>query len=74
MKTGVKVIIVLAIAIIVAFAAVTAIKRAKQRAAKVPVAKIYPVVVKSYIPKISKVKLTLPAITIVQNDKNCSKT
>ncbi len=70
MKTGVKVIIVLAIAIIVAFAAVTAIKRAKQRAARVPVAKIYPVVVKSYTPKISKVKLTLPAITIVQNDKN----
>lgn len=70
MKTGVKVIIVLVIAAIVAFAAVTAIKRAKERALKVPVATIYPIVVKSYTPKLSKVKLTLPAITIVQNDKN----
>ena len=70
MKTGVKIVIALVIAAIVAFAAITAIKRAKERAAKVPVAKIYPIVVKSYVPKISHVKLTLPAITIVQNDKN----
>ncbi len=70
MKTGIKVIIAIVIAVAIVISAVIAIKRAKQRASKIPVATIYAVVVHAYTPKISKVKLTLPVIATVQNDKN----
>lgn len=50
--------------------AVKAVKNAKARNNAAPVAKIYPIVVKTMTPKYEKVTLTLPYLAEVENDKD----
>ena len=49
---------------------VEVIKKARAKDATTPKAKIYPIVVSSMTPKISQVKLTLPYLAEVANDKD----
>ena len=49
---------------------VKAVKKARAKDAATPKAKIYPIVVSSMTPKISQVKLTLPYLAEVANDKD----
>ncbi len=49
---------------------VKAVKNAKAKDAAQPVAKIYPIVVPTLTPKLAKVKLTLPFLAEVANDKD----
>ncbi len=65
-----KIIIGLAVVVALALAGIKAVKQAKAKDASQPQAKIYPVVVSKLSPKISKVKLTLPYLAIVGNDKD----
>lgn len=65
-KIAVGVIVVIAIGA----AGAKAIKNAKEKDASLPVAKIYPIVVKHLSPKIKNVKLTLPYLAEVANDKD----
>lgn len=49
---------------------VKAIKNAKAKDAAQPIAKIYPIVVSTLTPKLAEVKLTLPFLAEVANDKD----
>lgn len=70
MNKFVKIIIgVVVLALLVALGA-KAVKKARQKDAHAPKAKIYPVVVSQMTPKVSQVELTLPYLAEVGNDKD----
>ena len=68
MKKIVKTLIILGVVALLIIAGVKIIKTKKAAAAKIPTAKIYPVITKAYIPKMQDVTLTLPYLTLVGND------
>jgi multidrug efflux pump subunit AcrA (membrane-fusion protein) len=70
MSKIIKVIILLLLIAVVVFVAITKLKAKEQRNASAPQAKIYPIVVDTLTPKESDVKLTLPYLAEVQNDKD----
>jgi len=65
-KTIISIVIVVAIII----GGTIAIKKAKQRELQIPIAKAYEVVVSTQKVKSDSVKVTLPYLAIVQNDKD----
>ena len=65
-KIGLGVVVVAALVA----GGVKAVKKARAKDAATPKAKIYPIVVSSMTPKISQVKLTLPYLAEVANDKD----
>lgn len=70
MSKPIKIIItVVVLALLVALAA-KAVNEARQKDVAAPKAKIYPVVVSQMIPKASQVRLTLPYLAEVGNDKD----
>lgn len=65
-----KSIIWITIVVIILIAAVVIVKKAKSKDEAAPVAQSYSVVVKTMIPKITEVNLTLPYLAISKNDKD----
>ena len=65
-KIGLGVVVVAALGV----AGVKAVKKARAKDKAIPTAKIYPVVVSKMSPKVSQVKLTLPYLAQVANDKD----
>ncbi len=65
-----KKIIFLIIVVILVALGVRAIKHKKAMEAKIPLAKKYEVVIKSFTPKVEDVLLTLPYLAIGQNEKD----
>jgi len=70
MSKYIKIIIALLVVAGLGIAGVKKIKEARAKDASLPKAKIYPIVVKTLNPKMSKVKLTLPYLAEVANDKD----
>jgi len=70
MSKIIKVGVVLLLVAGVVFIAITKLKEKEARNASAPEAKIYPIVVKTLSPKEKDVKLTLPYLAEVQNDKD----
>ncbi len=70
MKTLLKVIIVVAIIVGLGVLGAKKIRAVKETDASIPTAKIYPIVVKTFIPKIEDVKITLPYLSEVANDED----
>ena len=68
MKKIVKIIIAIVVVALLIVAAVKTVKAKKAAEAKIPVAKTYPIVAKSYTPKLAHVRLTLPYLAVVGND------
>ncbi len=68
MKKIVKIIIAVVVVALLIVAAVKTIKAKKAAQARIPVAKTYPIVAKTYTPKLSGVRLTLPYLAVVGND------
>ena len=69
-KKFLKLIIFLAVVGALIFLAIRTIKHKKAQEAKIPTAKVYPVVVNSIEVKPSDVELTLPYLGLVQNENN----
>jgi len=65
-KIGIGVIVI----VLLTINGMRVIKKARMKDTQAPKAKLYPVVVSHLIPKISDVKLTLPYLAEVQNDKD----
>ena len=65
-KIGIGVIVVAGLVI----GGVKAVKKARAKDANMPQATIYPLVVKQFTPKVEEVKLTLPYLAEVANDKD----
>jgi biotin carboxyl carrier protein len=70
MKKIVKILIVVVIVAALAILGMKAVKAKRAREASAPVATIYPVVVKKYIPYYGKVELTLPYLATVINEED----
>ena len=70
MSKALNIVIGVLVVVGLGLAGAKAIKNAKDKDAKTPVAKIYPIVVSQMNPKISNVKLTLPYLAEVNNDKD----
>lgn len=70
MKTLLKVIVSLVIVSALVLLGIKAVKNKKAKEASSPIAKIYPIVVKTMHPKSSKVKLTLPYLAIGMNESD----
>ena len=70
MKKIVKIGVVLLIIAVIVFIAVSRLLEIRTRNAELATAKVYPIVVKEMSPKITDVKLTLPYLAEVQNDKD----
>jgi len=70
MSKIIKVVIALLLIAAVVFVAITKLKEKEARNASAAEAKIYPIVVKRLLPKESEVKLTLPYLAEVENDKD----
>jgi len=70
MSKIVKIGIGVAIAVALVAGGIKAVKKARAKDANTPKAKIYPVVVSTMTPKISHVRLTLPYLAEVANDKD----
>ena len=62
--------IVIIVVVIIILLGIFAVKRAKSREENKPVAKQYPVVVRTIKPVETNVRLTLPYLAIAQNDKD----
>jgi len=69
-KTLLKVSISLAVVAALGIGGVKAVQQARAKDASTPKAKIYPIVVKTLMPKLKEVKLTLPYLAEVSNDKD----
>jgi hypothetical protein len=65
----VKILVVLVVVAVLAMGGIKAIKKARAKDAAAPKAKIYPIVVSQMSPKLENVKLTLPFLATVDNDK-----
>ncbi|HFS67721.1 MAG TPA: efflux RND transporter periplasmic adaptor subunit [Flavobacteriia bacterium] len=70
MKKYSKIIITAIVLIVLVIAGISLIKKAKQKDENAPIAKTYDVVVAKETVKQDSVKLTLPYLAIVQNDKD----
>ncbi len=70
MKKALKVLLFLAITAMIVIGGMQLIKKKKAEEAQTPKAKVYPIVAKTIVPKLSQLKLTLPYLAIVQNDKD----
>ena len=70
MSKFIKILIGFIVVVALALSGAQAIKNAKQKDAAMPKAKIYPIVSKVYAPTLKKVKLTLPFLATVKNDKD----
>lgn len=70
MNKYIKIGLSIAVVIGLGMAGVKAIKEAKSKEASVSVAKIYPIVVKTISPKKEQVRLTLPYLAEVRNEKD----
>jgi len=70
MKKIVKIGVVLLVIAAIVFVAVSRLLEIRKRNAELATAKIYPIVVKEMSPKITDVKLTLPYLAEVANDKD----
>ncbi len=70
MKKIVKIGVVLLIIAAIVFIAVSRLLEIRKRNAELAIAKVYPIVVKEMSPKITDVKLTLPYLAEVANDKD----
>ncbi len=70
MKKFIKIIIAIIIVGIVVFVAVTRLMEVRAKNAALPTATIYPIVVKTMVPKVSNVELTLPYLAQVENDRD----
>lgn len=65
-KIGLSIAVIAALGV----AGVKKVKEARAADAKIPKAKVYPIVVKSMTPKVVDAKLSLPYLAEVQNDKD----
>jgi len=70
MSKYIKIIIGIVVIVGLGFVGVKKIKSARAKDASLPKAKIYPIVVSSIQPKVTNVKLTLPYLAEVKNDKD----
>ncbi len=70
MKKIVKIGIIVIIIVAIVFIAVSRLLEIRKRNAELATAKVYPIVVKDMSPKIIDVKLTLPYLAEVANDKD----
>ena len=70
MKKYIKPIIIAIVLIVIVIAGINLVKKAKKKDADAPIAKTYDVVVAKETVKSEEVKLTLPYLAIVQNDKD----
>ena len=70
MKTFFKLILTIAVVAGLLMLGKKAVMKAKEKEAMAKTAKIYPVVVSSFTPKLKEVKLTLPYLAQVENDKD----
>lgn len=70
MKKVVKALIILLVIAVAAIVGAKVIKAKRAKEAKAPVAKVYPIVAKTMVPKVGDVKLTLPYLAEVANDKD----
>jgi len=70
MSKIVRIIIVIGVIAGLGFVAITKLKAKREANSAAQKAKIYPIVVKSLSPEIQKVKLTLPYLALVANDKD----
>ena len=70
MSKYIKIIIAVIVIAGLGIAGVKKIKAARAADASLPKAKVYPIVVKTMSPKVSEVKLTLPYLAEVANDKD----
>jgi len=66
LKIGLSIVVIAALGL----GGIKAIQIAKAKDASTPKAKIYPIVVSAMTPKIQRVKLTLPFLAVVDNDKD----
>jgi len=67
-----KIIIIIVLVLILAISGIKVIKKTRKKEASLPVAKVYPISVKSMKPIFTNVKLTLPYLSEVENDKDVS--
>jgi hypothetical protein len=70
MNKVIKVGVILLVIAGLGFVAITKLKAKREANATAAKAEIFPIVVKTISPKIEKVKLTLPYLAIVENDKD----
>ncbi len=70
MNKYVKIVFVVAIVAGLVFLAISRLLEIKKRNAHMATAKVYPIIVKEMSPKITNVKLTLPYLAEVANDKD----
>ncbi len=70
MKKLLKVLVLLVVIALLVIGGVKLIKKAKAKEASLKPPKIYPVVVSKMTPKIDNVRLTLPYLAVVGNDKD----
>jgi len=70
MKKIVKVVIALIIVALLVVLGIRKIKAKKEAESKIPTAKIYPIVVDKFTPKVANVSLSLPYLAIVQDDND----
>ena len=70
MKKIIKIFIGLFVVILIVAGAVTLVKKRKQEDAKIPTAKIYPLVVQAIEPTKGHITTTLKYLAMVKNDKN----
>ena len=69
-KKNKKTLIWTVVTVLIIFAGVLAIKRAKNRENKIPAAKVYPIVTSVITPELSETELTLPYLALTKNDKD----
>ena len=63
-----KTIIWIIVVVVILALGIRVVKKAQKRDAEAPVAKTYPMVIKTFKPELKEVTLTLPYLAIVQND------
>lgn len=66
----IKIILVVAVIVALGFLGAKKIKEVKKADATLPTAKVYPIVTKTFTPKMGEVKLTLPYLSEVANDED----
>lgn len=70
MSKYVKIAIAMVVVVGLGFGGVKKIQEVRAKDAALPLAKLYPIVVSSFAPKVVDAKLTLPYLAEVQNDKD----
>lgn len=70
MKTLLKVLVFIVIMGILGVVGMKLVKKAREKEASMKPPKIYPIVVSKMTPKFSQVRLTLPYLAVVENDKD----